>query len=293
MCHMGSPLTYLLENPLNVYIGNDWARNWGIHCRPAGVEVSILCEQLMCWWGLVKQDCQFAGCVLEGRRNGGLGVWAGTSQLCCLSVSLSSQTYGSAPFISSVLFRARLGWEAPPLCSSEQNEWQTNAVLSLFSFFISAFQEDFLKKKQNKKPRSLSAFKHTLFLYRKKKPKEQHVLVKSLLSPSGLFFGSGFSWLVPTQCTPAGEVGFTTGDSEKICSSRVRIKPHYLWMSGRKHRGTLVPIFPLDWSPPTSRLARLSCPFLPVTPSLKKGFLGRKWGIFFHIIWMGSFGWFS
>ena len=70
----------------------------------------------------------------------------------------------------------------------------------LVSFFLSAFQEDLkkqktttTKKKQNKKPRSLSAFKHTLFLYRKKKPKEQHVLVKSLLSPPGLFFGSGFS----------------------------------------------------------------------------------------------------
>ena len=134
MCHIGSPLTYLLENPLNVYIGNDWARNWGIHCRPTGVEVSILCEQLMCWWGWGKQDCQFAGCVLEGRRNGGLGVWAGSSQLCRLSVSLSSQTYGSAPFISSVLFSARLGSEAPPLCSPEQNEWQTNAVLSFFPF---------------------------------------------------------------------------------------------------------------------------------------------------------------
>ena len=206
LCHMGSPWVYLLENPLNVYTGNDWARNGGIHCRPAGVEVPLLRERLMCRGGLVKQDCQFAGCVLEGGRNGGLGVGAGTSQLCRLRVSLSSQTYGNAPFISSVLFRARLGSEAPRPCSPEQNGWQTECSAFLFSFFLSAFQEDFFKK-QNKKPRSLSALKHTLFLHRKKKPKEQHVLIKSLFSPPGLFLAQGLADLLPHSAHQWGRQG--------------------------------------------------------------------------------------
>ena len=124
LCHMGSPWVYFLENPLNVYTGNDWARNGGIHCRPAGVEVSILCERLMCRGrgGLGAAGLPVCWLRLEGGRNGGLGVGAGTSQLRRLRVSLSSQTYGNAPFISSVLFRARLGSEAPPPCSPEQNE---------------------------------------------------------------------------------------------------------------------------------------------------------------------------
>lgn len=96
------------------------------------------------------------------------------------------------PFHFFSFVQGQVGVRGPTAVFIRAERVTNKCCAFLFSFFLSAFQEDFLKK-QNKKPRSLSAFKHTLFLYRKKKPKEQHVLIKSLLSPPGLFFGSGFS----------------------------------------------------------------------------------------------------
>lgn len=144
--------------------------------------------------------------------NGGLHVWAGTSQLCHLSICLSCQTPGKVPLISSVLFSARLGGlergQRPKHCVNHSDTSDKQMLgFHFFLLFLLCLPGRFFKTTKAKTQVTCYFRAHPVPSQVKKKPAEHHLLIKSLFSTPCSFLAQGAASGFPQSADQQGRWG--------------------------------------------------------------------------------------
>ena len=221
-------------------------------------------------------------------------MWAGTSQLCHLSLCLSCQSRGKAPFISSVSFSARLGGlerdQGPNHCVNQSSTSDKQILCLLFLFCLPG---RIFKTTKAKTQVTFCFQAHPVPSQGKKKPTEQHLLIKSLFSSPCLFLTQGSANWFPHSADQRGKWSLQQRTVKRSALPECREKPHYFWMSGREHSGDSLPYFPL-WigdCPPQGWPAHLPIPAWDTLPrkGLPRGEMGHLPSRHLNGLFLGGF----
>lgn len=261
-----------------------------------GLEVSILCEELTVQVRFARTGLQVCGaplaafCKVEG--NGGLCVRAGTSQFCRLSLCLSCQTHGKAPFTSSVSFSAKLGGlerdQCPNHCVNQSSTSDKQILCFPFFLFLFCLPGRIFKTTEAKAQVTFCFQAHPVPSQGKEKSTEQHLLIKSLFSSPCLFLTQGSANWCPHSADQRGKWGLQQRTVKRSALPECRGKLHYFWMSGPEHSGDSLPYFPLwigDCPPAHSCLGHPSSQGASSGGNGASAFTSFEWAVFGWLSW--------